>query len=63
MMAGLKEAYLYKKVDDGKVKCNLCNHRCVITDGKTGICKVTENRGGVLYSLVYGKAIAKNIPI
>ena len=28
--------------------------RCVIEDGKRGICQVRENRGGRLYTLVYG---------
>lgn len=41
---------------DGKVKCKLCSHRCTIKDGKRGICKVRENRGGKLYTLNYGLA-------
>lgn len=57
----MKEAFLYEKVGDGKVKCNLCSHRCVIAEGGKGICQVRENRGGTLYSLVYGKAVAKNV--
>ena len=36
----MKEAYLYESMDDGTVRCNLCNHRCVIKDGKRGICGV-----------------------
>jgi pyruvate formate lyase activating enzyme len=47
-------------MDDGKVRCHLCNHRCVIQDGKRGICGVRENRAGKLISLVYGGVIAKN---
>ncbi len=56
----MKEAMLYKRLD-GNVKCALCAHRCNIADGKRGICGVRENRKGILYSLVYGKAIAMNI--
>ena len=55
------EALLYEKLDDKKVKCGLCNHRCVIKDGLRGICGVRENEGGVLKTLVYGKLIAKSI--
>jgi len=51
---------LYERVD-GDVKCNLCSHRCLISDGKRGICGVRENRNGTLYSLVYGKAISANV--
>jgi pyruvate formate lyase activating enzyme len=54
----MKEAYLYEKQTDTRVRCNLCNHRCIIKDGKKGICAVRENKSGTLYSLVYGKVIA-----
>ncbi len=36
------------------VQCNLCPHRCIIADEERGICRVRENRGGRLYSMVYG---------
>ena len=51
----------YKTEKENKVICELCNHRCHISDGRRGICKVRENRGGVLYSLVYGRLIAENV--
>ena len=57
----MKEAMFYEKLDEKKVKCFLCAHHCVIKEGKRGICAVRENIGGILYSLVYGKVIAKNI--
>ncbi len=57
----MKEARLYEKLEDNKVKCNLCNHRCIIKDGKRGICGVRENREGTLLSLVYGRPIATHI--
>lgn len=57
----MKEALLYKKLGQGKVQCNACNHCCVITENKRGICRVRENQKGTLYSLVYGKIIAGHI--
>lgn len=57
----MKEAYLYEKVDNKKVRCFLCNHRCLIKDGARGICGVRENQDGILASLVYGKVIARNV--
>ncbi len=57
----MKEAYLYEKSEGGKVRCNLCSHRCLIAPGKKGICHVRENREGVLYSLVYGRLISANV--
>jgi pyruvate formate lyase activating enzyme len=55
------EAYLYESLNDKKVKCNLCNHRCEIKNGRRGICGVRENRGGTLETLVYGRIIARHI--
>ena len=57
----MKEAYLYEKMEDRKVRCYLCNHRCLIKDGLKGICGVRENRGGTLFSLVYGQVIARHV--
>jgi len=55
------EAYLYEPLEDNKVKCDLCSHRCVIKDGRRGICSVRENQAGKLLTLVYGKVIARHV--
>ena len=57
----MKEAVLYEKLKDKKVKCNLCNHRCFILPQKRGICGVRENHEGILYALTYGKAISEAV--
>ncbi|MFH1623745.1 MAG: AmmeMemoRadiSam system radical SAM enzyme [Pseudomonadota bacterium] len=57
----MKEAMLYEKLGEGKVKCGLCNHRCTIAPSKRGICGVRENREGILFSLVYKKLISRNV--
>jgi len=57
----MKEAMLYEKRSGDKVFCHLCNHHCVIGEGKAGICQVRVNRKGVLYSMVYGRAVAENV--
>jgi len=57
----MKEAYLYEKLEDQKVRCNLCAHRCLLKEGKVGICGVKKNIGGVLYTLVYDKIISTHI--
>ncbi|MFH1721963.1 MAG: AmmeMemoRadiSam system radical SAM enzyme [Candidatus Altiarchaeota archaeon] len=54
----MKTAEFWEKVSENDVKCGLCSHRCVIADSVRGVCGVRENRGGKLFSLVYGKAIA-----
>ncbi|MEC9489765.1 MAG: AmmeMemoRadiSam system radical SAM enzyme [Halanaerobiales bacterium] len=57
----MKEAMLYEKLENKMVKCNVCNHRCVIKEGKRGICRVRENSDGILYALNYGKAVAVHV--
>ncbi|MCM8826113.1 MAG: AmmeMemoRadiSam system radical SAM enzyme [Candidatus Omnitrophica bacterium] len=56
-----KEAMFYERLADRMVKCNLCAHNCIIAPQRFGICGVRQNIDGVLYSLVYGELIAKNI--
>ena len=57
----MKQASLWEPLEDKKVYCFLCGHRCRIKDGMRGVCRVRENKGGVLYSLVYDKIIARHI--
>lgn len=57
----MKEALFYEKAADNKVLCKLCNHHCLISAGRRGLCGVRENRDGILYSLVYGKIIAEHV--
>jgi pyruvate formate lyase activating enzyme len=39
---------LYRGMEDGKLECFACGHRCRIGEGKDGICRVRYNEGGVL---------------
>jgi pyruvate formate lyase activating enzyme len=57
----MKEAMFYKREGDSQVSCGLCRFRCLIGDGNRGICAVRENRGGTLYSLVYGRLCAEHV--
>jgi pyruvate formate lyase activating enzyme len=57
---GLKEAVLWQPADDKKVRCNLCNWRCLISEGLLGHCCVRQNIGGKLYSLNYYKLCSAN---
>jgi pyruvate formate lyase activating enzyme len=45
----------YEKLKDGKVRCLLCPHTCLITPGKRGICGVRLDKGGTLMSMIYGE--------
>lgn len=51
----MKEALLYNKLDNKKVKCNVCQVRCIVSDGKRGACRTRINKGGAFYTLIYNK--------
>lgn len=59
----MKEADFYRKIspEDQTVQCFLCHHQCRIKNGSRGLCKVRENKNGILYSLVFGMLVSKNI--
>src|SRR5712692_10440098 len=44
-----KEGVLYRALDAGRLECFACGHRCIIGEGRDGICRVRFNRGGKLY--------------
>ena len=56
----LKRSVLWDGAEDKKVRCKLCNWRCLIAEGKLGRCFVRQNIDGVLYSLNYYKVCAAN---
>ena len=49
----IKEAVLYDPLVENKVKCNVCAHRCTISEGKVGVCRTRKNDNGKLYTLIY----------
>ena len=57
----MKEAILYDRVRDGSVRCRLCAHGCTIAPGSRGLCGVRQNDGGTLYSLSYGRLVARDV--
>jgi len=57
----LKEAVLYESLDGQVVRCGLCNFRCRIEPGGSGICQVRKNIDGKLYSLNYHVVCATGV--
>ncbi len=55
------EARYYTRLERSRVRCDLCHHRCMIANGDRGFCRVRENDGGRLYSLVYGSVAGLQI--
>jgi pyruvate formate lyase activating enzyme len=44
-----EEGELYEALPDGSVRCFACGHRCLIREGRRGICKVRYNEDGKLH--------------
>jgi pyruvate formate lyase activating enzyme len=42
------EGDLYERLPENAVRCFACGHRCLIREGKRGICQVRFNQGGEL---------------
>jgi len=59
MQVGMQKAMLWELAGEGRVRCQLCAHRCLIPEGGRGRCAVRVNRAGTLYSLVYGRLVSQ----
>lgn len=58
-MTGEAAAELTDRLEGGDVRCHACGHRCLIHEGKRGICKVRFNeRGRLLVPTNYVAALA-----
>ena len=49
------EARFYERLEGNLVRCRLCPRYCTIAPGQRGVCRARENKGGTLYSVVYGR--------
>ena len=57
----MREAMLYDRLTNDRVRCRVCSHGCVIESGARGVCAVRENVSGTLVSLVHGRLIARDV--
>jgi pyruvate formate lyase activating enzyme len=53
--------YTVLSENEKKLRCDLCPHHCILTNGKTGICLVRRNLDGTLYSLNYCRPVSAAI--
>jgi len=56
-----KEAILYEKLPDDKVRCTACARYCQIKKDQIGLCGIRGNKDGKLELFVYGKVIAGHV--
>ncbi|RJP21535.1 MAG: AmmeMemoRadiSam system radical SAM enzyme [Candidatus Abyssobacteria bacterium SURF_5] len=57
----VREAMHYKKLEEGKVECEVCPRACKVAPKERGYCGVRENFGGSYKTLVYGRACSINV--
>ncbi|MEW6534254.1 MAG: AmmeMemoRadiSam system radical SAM enzyme [Candidatus Auribacterota bacterium] len=55
------EAMHFTRLGDGLVRCGLCPHGCLVSDGARGKCRVRENRGGTYYTRVFSRVCAMHV--
>jgi pyruvate formate lyase activating enzyme len=55
------EAYAYRKLDAGRVMCQVCPHHCRLSPGDRSVCRSKVNIDGILYTLAYGNPCAVHI--
>ncbi|MEX1995986.1 MAG: AmmeMemoRadiSam system radical SAM enzyme, partial [Nitrosopumilaceae archaeon] len=60
-MMTTKEAILYEKLPNEKVRCTACARYCEIGKGQIGLCGIRGNTDGKLQLFVYGKVISGNV--
>lgn len=56
-----KEAMLYERLTDDSVKCNLCGRRCIILEGKLGVCNARANEKGTLFTRSYAQSCSASV--
>jgi pyruvate formate lyase activating enzyme len=57
----IREAMHYKKLEEGRVECEVCPRGCKVALKERGYCGARENQGGVYKTLVYGRACSANV--
>ena len=56
-----KEAILYERLPNHKVRCLACARYCELGEGQTGLCGIRGNKDGKLVLYVYGKVAAVHV--
>ncbi|MDD4170069.1 MAG: AmmeMemoRadiSam system radical SAM enzyme [Desulfotomaculaceae bacterium] len=54
----MHEALYYEKKEQKLTACRLCPKLCTIPEGKSGFCRVRQNREGTLWATNYGQVTA-----
>ncbi|MGE0269249.1 MAG: AmmeMemoRadiSam system radical SAM enzyme [Candidatus Omnitrophota bacterium] len=55
MLQNFKGRY-WSKLDDGRIRCELCPRDCCLAEGQRGFCFVRQNIGGEMILTTYGRS-------
>ncbi|MFO7712060.1 MAG: AmmeMemoRadiSam system radical SAM enzyme, partial [Dehalococcoidia bacterium] len=50
-----REGTLYERLAGDRVRCHVCQWRCLVNPGKLGSCRMRVNRDGTLIAMNYGE--------
>lgn len=53
-IGGMVREALLQRREGGKVRCLTCQRQCLLGEGQAGWCRTRENRGGTLFTTIYG---------
>ena len=56
-----REAELYEKLPNGRVRCTACARYCEVGEGQIGLCGIRGNEDGKLQLYAYGKVISGHV--
>jgi len=51
----MHRAMFYEGLPQSGIRCNICQWRCRIGEGKSGVCKMYQNKEGILYTMNYAQ--------
>ncbi len=57
----IRQAMLWEKEEGGTVRCGLCSHRCLIAEGKFGLCGMRRCVKGELVTFAFGEVVASHV--
>ena len=57
----LYEAKYYEKLENLRIRCQLCPRKCEVADQERGYCGVRENHNGIYYTLIHSRPCAVHV--
>lgn len=55
------ESILYENLEDNKIKCDICSHKCIINENQYGFCSTRKNINKKLYSCNFAAISSQGI--